>query len=621
MKKWFENLKISHKLSVGFAILCLVTVIVGSVGLINIFRIKIADATLYETYTKGLQDAGNAAVDFQQLRYDIYKLRKSEGSKQSDIDSAIEQVEESKTSFESHLEECDASLSTGEFSSQYASIKDSWSSYLTLLDEDLNAAKENDFDVLTENSTNLGDGGTAIRDDFTALFDGLSQKASEKSSSNENLAYIAALTIGIVVLAGIAISIFLSRYISNLISKPMQTLAKVSDHIALGDVDIYGIITEKDKQVKYRKDEIGAFSLAFNKLIDGTVKLSREVETIATGDLTAAVTVRSEKDVMGKAISELVDKFHALAVSIVSSADQVDAGARQVADSSTALSQGATEQASSVEELSASMEEITSQTTQNAENAQKTNELAKTIQKNADVSSAQMAEMLRAMEEINASSDNIGKIIKVIEDIAFQTNILALNAAVEAARAGQYGKGFAVVAEEVRNLAGQSSKAAKETTELIENSIQKVGNGTKIAGETSAALSKIIAGVSQAGELVSSIATASNEQASALEQINQGITEISQVVQTNAASAEECAAASEELSSQADCLKENVSVFKLNTGRSMSAKSNTLKNSANPTKRMNEEEPESQEEKRNSKVKKTAYKPNISLRDGDFGKY
>lgn len=195
------------------------------------------------------------------------------------------------------------------------------------------------------------------------------------------------------------------------------------------------------------------------------------------------------QDIMN-VVNQIFSQLSSVIFSIRSVAEQVDSSATLVANTSTALAQGATEQASSVEELSASMEEVTSKTTKNAQNAEKTNRLAGNIQSDADVGTDQMSEMLRSMEEINASSENIGKIIKVIEDIAFQTNILALNAAVEAARAGQYGKGFAVVAEEVKNLAAQSSQAAKETTELIETSIKKVEAGTKIAKETAGALEK-----------------------------------------------------------------------------------------------------------------------------------
>jgi methyl-accepting chemotaxis protein len=174
-----------------------------------------------------------------------------------------------------------------------------------------------------------------------------------------------------------------------------------------------------------------------------------------------------------------------------------------------------------------------------------------------------MKDMLQSMDEINQSSNNISKIIKVIDDIAFQTNILALNAAVEAARAGQYGKGFAVVAEEVRNLAARSADAAKETTAMIEGSIRKVEIGTNMANETASSLNQIVDGITQAAELVGEIAQASNEQASGVAQVNDGITQVSQVVQTNSATSEESAASSEELAGQAELLKQMVARFKL----------------------------------------------------------
>ena len=301
-------------------------------------------------------------------------------------------------------------------------------------------------------------------------------------------------------------------------------------------------------------------------------EITYTLEEIGRGNLDQHIT----EDYLGDfqaikiALNDITTSLSATMSDINIAAGQVEIGSQQISSGGQALSQGTTEQASSIQELTASIEEVAGETKRNAINANQANELAMRVRSNAEVGNSQMNRMVTAMVDINESSQSISKIIKVIDDIAFQTNILALNAAVEAARAGQHGKGFAVVAEEVRTLAARSAEAAKETTGLIEGSIDKVEAGTKIADQTEESLKEILHEIEQVTELVGSIARASNDQASEIAQINQGIEQVSTVVQTNSATAEESAAASEQLSGQAEMLKQMVDAFKIKNVKTQS---------------------------------------------------
>jgi len=359
----------------------------------------------------------------------------------------------------------------------------------------------------------------------------------------------------LVIFLGAALMIWLGLYLARSIAAPTAQLTRIAQRIAEGDVN---------QEVTFRSDdEIGQLANAFRALVQYIREAAQVLEQIGGGDLTADVRPVSEKDTLRNALSKLLRNLNEVMTSVLGSVQIVTANSTEVSQSSMALSQGATEQASSLEEINSSMTQISAQTKNNAENASQANVISSNARDAADQGKQQIETTVAAMSEINHASQQISKIIKVIDDIAFQTNLLALNAAVEAARAGKHGKGFAVVADEVRNLAGRSAKAAKQTAEMIESSGKSVENGLSVAQKTAQAFQQIAGAIVKSADLVAEISAASNEQAQGVAQVSVGLNQIGQVTQQNTALAEQTAAASMELVARSEDVQKLLARFKL----------------------------------------------------------
>ncbi len=611
MMKWFYNLKIAAKLLTGFVLVALIAGVVGAFGIVRLISMDDSYTVMYEQNTKPLGNLAVIGTDFQRIRVNTRNVILDAAN----IKVYTDKVDAFYTDIDKNVVEYEKGLSSTEERKELDTL-------LALLDEmrplgekAVSLAASGQAEEATRYMlAELDPVATEVDEQITKLLNLNIALGNQISENNTAQANSAVMLMVVIVAFAVVISIVLGIFISRMISKPVTKMVQAADKLAVGDVNAN---VEADT-----RDEIGSLAESFGRMIASIRGQAMAAEKIAAGDLTVEVDVKSENDLLGKKLSEMVEKNNEVLTNIAAASEQVASGSKQVSDSSIALSQGATEQASSVEELTASLEEISSQTKLNAQNANQANELAETAKSNAVQGNTQMNGMLRAMEEINESSANISKIIKVIDEIAFQTNILALNAAVEAARAGQHGKGFAVVAEEVRNLAARSANAAKETTDMIEGSIKKVEGGTRIARDTANALNKIVEDVAKVSALVSDIAMASNEQATGIAQINQGIMQVSQVVQTNSATSEESAAASEELSSQAELLRESVSKFKLKKVNRAYGKFEEF----NPEvlkmlEEMSEKKKANKSHDDEAGNEAAASRPKIALSDKEFGKY
>lgn len=553
-----KNLKISQKLIVSFSSIIVLLVIICATSILGLKNVSENFTTFYEAGYK----VTNSAIGFRRaiqasakgvayaiLTDDLVKTGEYIDEAQKELDTL-----QSGTAFLRANFRGDMSLVDSFEATMNASSDDK--------DRVYQAARENNNDVATK---------VFFESYVPALVEAqnylmqIYESASASAESDYATATTAENTISLVVIIMTIISFVLATlfamYIIKALTKPIKEIDIAAEKMSHGDFDI---------SISYQsRDELGTLANSIRTMTTVTKELlsdlSRGLDEVANGNFDIAPEVEYigiYKNIEASMVQIITKLSHTMG-QIGQSSEQVASGSEQVSSGAQALSQGATEQASSVEELAATITEISSQIRDTAQNAHEASQKANAVGAEATESNTRMRDMLSAMDDISGRSNEISKIIKTIEDIAFQTNILALNAAVEAARAGAAGKGFAVVADEVRNLASKSAEASKNTAVLIEGSLSAVQNGTKIADATAKSLSAVVNGIQEVAATVDKISVSSEDEAGSISQVTMGIDQISSVVQTNSATAEESAAASQELSGQSQMLNQLVGSFKL----------------------------------------------------------
>lgn len=562
-----RNMKIKNKLILAFTTIAIIAS-VSSIASVFIIR------TMDKNYSMALTEYGFAQGDIgkamliitdnRRLARDIINCEKPEN-----IAEFQKRLEENREKYKTYAADVETSLVSDEAKEIYSEIQKHLAEYAKMQDEFINlglqATPEEKVQLRQRIFDELDPVFDQLYDDYKQIMEIKVNLGDELSTTLTKGSAATVLFVIIAIIAAIAVSVTLGTVISRKISEPIKKCSERLNLLSKGDL-------KSPVPERVSNDETGVLVQSTKRIVDTMVGIISDMtgglESMGRGDFTVessqeALYVGDYRPLFD-AICTIIKELSLTLVQIHRSSDQVEVGSNHVADASQALSQGATEQASSVEELSASISDISNDIKQNAQSAEIAKERTEKVSGEITASDSQMQEMISAMNHISEKSIEISKIIKTIDDIAFQTNILALNAAVEAARAGEAGKGFAVVADEVRNLAGKSAEAAKSTAVLIEETVSAVEQGALMADNTAKSMVMVVEDAKVVAQLIEQITDASNEQAAFISQVTTAVEQISSVIQNNAATAEESAAASEELNSQAVEMKQLMAHFKVN---------------------------------------------------------